>query len=421
MVKLKMLGAAQEVGRSGFLVDAGDKILLDYGVKLNPLGVEYPLDPKTHLDAAIISHAHLDHSGHLPTLFNHGNIRTYMTPPTLELSRLLWNDTLKIAAADDAIAYFSKKEIALAEKYTFQVPYRKHVEISHNSSLELFDAGHILGSALVKLNLKNNFSMVYTGDYRMDDTRLQTGANVPFDSCDVLITESTYGNREHPPRKKEEKAFVDMVQETIDSGGHAVIAAFAVGRSQEVLDVLFEYGIKADVYLDGMCQAAAQIYLKNPTYLRDPQFLKKAIHSVKMVSSPRIRKEVLKKPSVVVTTAGMLQGGPVYQYLGKLYGDPNSSLIMTGYQVEGTPGRTALDHKRLVIDGTEVELKLKIRRFDFSAHAAHSELLKMIEKVSPKNIVLVHGDRKVMFEFRDELTAKGFKAFAPAVGDTLSF
>jgi putative mRNA 3-end processing factor len=416
MVKFKALGGAREVGRSGFLIDDGEKFILDYGIKLNVDASEYPLDPQGPVDAAIISHAHLDHSGYLPHLFSDSDVRSFMTPPTLDLAKMLWADTIKIAKNEGVDPPFSKKDALLAEKYTFPLEYNREFPVSDGASVEFFNAGHILGSSIVKLNLKNS-TLVYTGDLRLDDTRLHEGADLSFGGCDFLVVESTYGDREHPDRKKEEKRFVETVQETVDRGGHAVIPAFAVGRSQEIVDVLFEYELEADIYLDGMCQKAARIYLDYPLYLKNHRFLKKALNSVEWVGNSRVRKKALKKPGVIVTTAGMLQGGPVYHYLEHLHGDSNSSLLLTGFQVEGTPGRSLLDTGKIVVGEVETDLKMSLDVFDFSAHASRSELLRLFDKLSPQKIVLVHGDEKVILGFKSELEGKGFSVFAPKQGD----
>ncbi|MFH1391965.1 MAG: MBL fold metallo-hydrolase, partial [Candidatus Diapherotrites archaeon] len=141
MVRLTVKGACQEVGRSAFLVDDGDKILLDYGVKLTPHGTEYPLPIKTNLNAAIISHAHLDHSGNVPHLFQETNCLAYMTPPTLDIAKILWFDTLKIAGLEGMDANFSRDEIAKTEKFTFPVGYNKPMDITDNTSMTFYDAG----------------------------------------------------------------------------------------------------------------------------------------------------------------------------------------------------------------------------------------------------------------------------------------
>ncbi|MFH1224683.1 MAG: MBL fold metallo-hydrolase [Candidatus Diapherotrites archaeon] len=418
MVKIRFLGGSSEVGRSAFLVDSGDKILMDYGVKLSTGETEYPLPVETNLNAAIISHAHLDHSGNLPHLFQRANAMTYMTPPTLDIAKMLWFDSLKIAGLEGMDAQFSREEIAKTEKYTFPIDYGKRMIISETSEMEFFDAGHILGSAITKLWLKDK-TLIYTGDFKAEETRLHTGADMKLGKCDCLMIESTYGNRNHPPRKESEKLFVEAVQDTIDAGGHALIAAFAVGRSQEVVDILGEYKINADIYLDGMCQKASRIYMDWPKYQKNPAFLKKALMNVRWVRNMGMRRKALAKPSVIVCTSGMLQGGPVHAYLPELYKDKNSRLMLTGYQVKGTPGRILLETGKINLDGITVEPKMHVERYDFSAHASHDELMREIERLSPKKVICVHGDTEVMQEFAQEIRGKGIEAFTPKVGDEL--
>src|SRR3989338_2389846 len=315
MVKITFKGASQEVGRSAFLVDDGDKILLDYGVKLTPHGLEYPLPVKTNLDASVVSHAHLDHTGNLPHLFQETNCLTYMTPPTLDIARILWFDTLKIAGLEGMDANFSKDEIAKTEKFTFPIGYRKHMDITDHSSIVFHDAGHIVGSALTELRMRNS-AVVYTGDFRYLETRLHAPAQFErIKECDIMITYSTYGDRDHPDRKETEKQFVASVQEAIDRGGHVLLPSFAVGRSQEIIDVLNEYKVEAPIYFDGMGQKVARIYLSNPAFLPKPQFLKKSLDRLNWVRNVKMRKQALKQPSIIVCTSGMLQGGSVYAYL----------------------------------------------------------------------------------------------------------
>src|SRR3989338_2371655 len=417
-LKISFHGAAREVGRSCFVVEAGDRVMLDCGVKLHPKEVEYPLPVKGNLDAAIISHAHLDHSGHLPHLFSSSNTLTYMTPPTLDISKLLWADTLKIADMDGLDAPFSEDEIVRTERYTFPINFGKKMDLSPRSSMEFFDAGHILGAALTKLDFGGR-KLMYTGDFKPNETRLHTGANLNVGKVDDLIIESCYGDSDHPPRKESERLFCEEVQNTIDRGGHAVVAAFAVGRSAEIIDVLNEYKMGADIYLDGMALKAARIYLKYPNMIKKPQALKRALDRSIWVQKEKTRKEALKRPSIIVTTSGMLQGGPVYYYLPKLYKDPNSKLFLTGYQVDETPGRKLLETGRLAIDTKEVDVRMEVEKFDFSAHAGKNELLRAIKKWDPDNVVLVPGDEKIEEQFMADLKKEGFHTYAPRLGDTL--
>ncbi len=419
MIKLKCLGASQEVGRSSFLVDSGDKILLDRGVKLTPGDTLYPLPVETNLSAAIISHAHLDHSGHLPSLFTAADCLCYMTPPTLELSKLLWSDTLKIAGYEGLVAPFTKEEIRRADKFTFQAGWKRPLDITNNTRMTLYDAGHISGASMVKLETAGK-NILYTGDFKLEEQRLYKGADFKsVGNVDTVIIDSTYGDRDHPPREKVEKEFVRAVKEALEGGGHALVPAFAVGRSQEMIDILVEHKVDADIYLDGMGKTAAKIMLDHPQYLRNPKFLKKALDKAKWVKNINMRKKALKEPSVIVTTAGMLSGGPVYAYLPEIYKDKRSKLLLTGYQVEETPGRILRETGKINLDGLNVEVKMEVKQFDFSAHAGHTELIKAVSKLNPEKVVCVHGDENVTTKFRTELKKKGFDAYAPELGDEI--
>lgn len=412
-------GACREVGRSSFLIDCGEKILLDRGLKISQNAVENPLPVKTNLDAVVISHAHLDHSGHLPHLFVDSNILSYMTPPTLDVARMLWFDSLKIAGLEGMVPDFSEDEIARTEKYAFPVIYKRKIDITKNASLEFFDAGHILGSALTKISLKQK-TLLYTGDFRVDETKLLKGADLNVGKADYVIIESTYGDRNHPDRKVSEKLFVEEIQKTIDNGGWCVVAAFAVGRSQEILEILTESKIECPIFLDGMGQHAARIALAYPQYLKDPNSLKKALSRVELVKNPAGRKKFFKQPSIVITTAGMLNGGPVLHYIKKLYNDKKSKVFLTGYQVKDTPGRTLLESKTMDIDGQNYAVDMAVEKFDFSAHASQNEMMHSLKKWSPEKIVLVHGDPEVMGVFRKKIeTDLGIETVIPNLSEKI--
>jgi len=419
MVRLTFKGASQEVGRSAFLVDDGDKILLDYGVKLTPKGLEYPLPVKTNLNATIISHAHLDHSGNLPHLFQETHCLSYMTPPTLEIAKILWFDTLKIAGLEGMNANFSRDEIAKTEKFTLPVPYEKQMSITDNTSLIFHNAGHIIGSALTELRLSKK-TLVYTGDFRNKETRLHNPGKIEkIKECDYLITESTYGDREHPNRKETEKKFAANVQDAIDKGGHALIPAFAVGRSQEIIDVLNEYRIEAPIYFDGMGQRVARIYLSHPSYQKNPKFLKKALERVNWVRNVKMRKKALSEPSVIVCTSGMLQGGSVYAYLPEIYNNPDSKIMLTGFQVDGTPGRTLLNTGKLNLDGLKVNVKADVQHYDFSAHAGKEELFQLMRKLNPEKVICVHGEAEITKKFAKSIKQEGFTPIIPELGQEI--
>ncbi len=417
---LKIHGAGKEIGRSSFVLNVeNEHILMDYGVKLMENESEYPVPLDVKLDAMVLSHAHFDHSGFVPHLFVDNPTSVFTTKPTLELSKMLWFDSMKIAQQEGEQAPYNKSHIAAAETNVFGMHYNKPVDVTKKTRLEFVDAGHILGSAMCKLNFGEK-TFVYSGDFMVPPIRLHSGADLK--GCgvvDYLLMESTYGNRMHPDRDKVIHEFMTKIRETLDRGGHAIVAAFAIGRSQELLDILFEHGVDAPVFIDGMARKATEIYDAFPQYNKKPKVVRRMLEQLNFVKHPGIRKQTLKEPSVIVTTAGMLEGGPVMYYLGKLHDDERSSLLLTGFQVPGTKGRKLLETGRIELDHGVVEPKMDIQRFDFSAHSGKDDLVKTVNTLSPEHLILIHGDEKISADFTRELREQGFKVSNPGVGETV--
>lgn len=423
MYSVTGLGACQEVGRSAFILDFGEKFLLDYGVKLTPTGVAYPLDVKENVKAVILSHAHLDHSGFLPYFYKNSECLSFMTQPTLEISDVLWRDSIKIAEFEGQAPKYTKEEIERTHRYNFIAPYKKQLHLTKDVSLEFFDAGHMLGSALSKVTYADD-AFLYTGDFKVEETRLHNGCDLNVGKVDYVMLESTYGDREHPDRRAVEKAFCDSVQDTINKGGFAIVPVLAVGRSQEILDVLSNYHVNADIYLDGMGKAISEIYLKHADLIKEPKQLKKGLSEAIWVKGQQGRKKVMKKPCVIVTTSGMLKGGPVIGYLETLINDPKNKIHLTSYQAEGTPGRQLMDEGKLPFgkNGAVIKPGCKWEKFNFSAHPSQSEMISALKKWSPKKAFLAHGDAKVMDIFKIAIEeATGIDVVIPKVGKKIEF
>ena len=200
-------------------------------------------------------------------------------------------------------------------------------------------------------------------------------------------------SKEHPDRKETERRFRDRVAETVERGGKAIMPAFAVGRAQEVLMALAHSGF--EVYLDGMARSVNHIYSAAPEYLADPRRSSTAPWSRSTWSrAPPMRRHVVRDADVIVTTGGMLDGGPVLHYIGEFHRDANSSIFLTGYQVEGSNGRQLMDDGTLTIDEVTVRPACDVEKFDFSAHAGHSDLVKLVQATGAKTVVLMHGDQR---------------------------
>jgi putative mRNA 3-end processing factor len=438
-LKLKCLGAGYEVGRSGFLLMGTNKILLDYGLKLNPKweaaeeevnedgeaimsseDVEQPIAVKEYLDAIILSHAHLDHSGSIPSLFKTDTPNLFLTEATLDLSNLLWADTLKIANFDKKEAPFEKGHIFEANKSAFYLDYRNTVEITDNAKLTFYDAGHIIGSAISVVEMDGK-KIMYTGDYRFSESQLFAGCDKKLPKVDVLISESTYGSEKHKDRKQIEKAVIKDIEDTLKRGGTAIVASFAIERCQELIALLYNYKIKVPIYVDGMGVKATKIFLDYKDYFKDYNNFRKATDAVKFVTK-KDRKKIVDggKPSVIITTAGMLEGGPIMHYIKELGDNPKNSIILSGYQVEGTNGDRLVKTGKMYIDGEIYQPRAPIKKHSLSGHPGEDELLAIVKIVSPKKVICIHGDPINIINFQKKLKELGIPAIAPKVGETIS-
>jgi putative mRNA 3-end processing factor len=393
-----------------------EEVLFDYGIKTGDIP-EYPLngmEPKV----VLVSHGHLDHCGAVPNLM-YQNPEVFMTPPTADLTFLLGKDTLKLAERTlSGVSPFDPDDLQKLANRTQKIDYDKPFK-SHGYRICFYNAGHIPGASGIFLESESGESLFYTGDFSLKETRLVPGA-AEFPEADTLILESTYFGEEHIPRKETEERFIESILSTIDRGGTALIPAFAIGRTQEILMLLDAHGIQA--YVDGMGRDVYKILKKYPEYLKNPELLDRAFGRAIPVKDHQ-RDSILKEPSVIVTTAGMLNGGPILYYLSRLYKDPSSKVLLTGYQVEGTNGRLALEHRMIETNGDVLALKPRVEQYDFSAHSGDSELKKVVKDFCRKGterVFVMHGDKTESFAqwISEEI---GVDAYAPANGELFTF
>lgn len=410
---VEFLGGAQEVGKSAILVNTGKtRIMMDYGVKIQPEPAQFPPVPEK-LDAAIPSHCHLDHSGALPLLAGM-KIPFYMTKTTFELSKLLLRDFLKVTKLNEDPERFTKDDIAKFAKKTVVTDYNRMFNVK-DASCTLYDAGHIPGASgiLVKSNGK---SLFYTGDTKFNEQMLVKGCSLPREKIDALIIESTYGDREHPDRNTQIRQFRAEIDETLNRGESVIVPVFAVGRSQEILLMLKDYANY--IALDGMAKEATEIILRNKKFVNKHADLKKAFKNVKKIKGDLQRSRILKKPGIIVTTSGMLSGGPVSYYIRKMWQRRESRIIIVGFQAENTPGKHLLETGVFLSEGKALDVKCKISRYDFSSHAGKEELLKIVRKTRPGKVMCVHGDNCRSFA-KTIKQSLGIPAYAPMNGEMM--
>ncbi|MFH8080740.1 MAG: MBL fold metallo-hydrolase [Candidatus Aenigmatarchaeota archaeon] len=405
-MKVCFQGGTKEVGRSSVLIKFyEDCILFDHGIKPLPKkGLHSPLPLKEKLDAAFITHGHLDHLGALPLI----HTKIFGMEITSHFLKLLLMDSLKIAKQEGYFIGFDIEDVNRTVKSFEPIEYGEEIVVG-NTKIVAYDAGHIPGSCMFLA--ENKGSVLYTGDFKLSDTRLVKGSDIKVEA-DVLIIESTYSDREHPERVKEEKKFIEFINETLNNDGIVLLPSFAVARSQEIILILAEYGVNATVFVDGMATISTEIINAYPELQRKYNSLKKALQRLDVsYVEPHQRKKILKRPCIIIAGSGMLEGGVILEYLKRVHDKENCSIAFTGFQVPGTAGYELLKTSRININGKDLLVKANIKKFDFSSHASRSELFELIDRVNPQKIFCIHGDKTE--EFASELREKGFDAISP--------
>lgn len=409
-MNISFFGAAHEVGRSCILIDTGrTKVLLDAGIKIGEKE-EHPLienELLKRVDGIILSHSHLDHIGYLPHIFSMGYEKyVYTTKPTMELNAVLISDYMHISEPKNV----TKEGLRNLSTHYKVKEYRSDFTIG-DLKIRFIPAGHILGSAMILLSDGKN-TVLYTGDINTSRTKLFDGADLRNIKADTLITESTYGGKDDIFHKESEitKEMIESIKETLKEGGKVIIPSFAVGRAQEVLLLLDDHinsGTlpKVPIYVDGMINKAMRIHRHNVIYCRkelqsrilmseyDPFKSKNFVVVDKKGTREKIVNE--EESSIIVTTSGMLSGGPALFYLSRMAKNPANKISMVGYQAEGTLGRELQNGaKKVKIGNNEVEINLKVETYHLSAHADRKGLESVIDKINGlENVFIIHGEQ----------------------------
>ncbi|WEL18680.1 MBL fold metallo-hydrolase [Halorhabdus sp. SVX81] len=408
-MKLRFLGGAGEVGRSAILVN--ESLLLDYGMKTEtppqfPVGTVEP-------EAVVASHGHLDHVGSIPSLLS-GSRRPpiHWTPPTRELALTLARDTLKLHGGTYDCP-FTEVDVRRVTQVSETHGYRESFEAAGHE-VTFFNAGHIPGSAHVLVD-DGETRLLYTGDFHTDNQRLVAGTTARPDA-DVVLTESTYSDVSHEDRATLEERFAESVKTALWEGGTVVIPAFAIGRTQELLMICEAHDIPC--YVDGMGKQVTKMLRHHPDFVRDSDALQRAKSHARFVDGrDGQRKRIAAQNTAIVTTSGMLSGGPAMSYIPEIRDRPVNKIALTGYQVEGTPGRDLLETGSAEIDGQRMPVAAQVESYDFSAHADRAGLDAFLDAYRETQLLVNHGDR--CEQFAAELSADGYDATAPSNGETV--
>jgi KH/beta-lactamase-domain protein len=407
------------------IVTPESKIMLDCGINPGEMSglnafpridwLNFNLD---ELDAVVIGHAHIDHQGFLPVLFKYGyRGPVYCTEPTLPLMTLLQMDSIKIANSNGSYLPYESRDVSEVIKHCITLPYGKPTDISPDITITLNNAGHIMGSATVHINIAGTHNILYSGDYKFARTQLLDSAVSLYPRVETLITESTYGNANDimPDQSTVYRTFSDSINSILKDGGKVLIPVPAVGRAQEIMLVMakeMKEGrlIESPIYIEGMISEASAIHMSYAHYLGSDvrRSVAQGINPFQseyftVVNGYGKRDEVLndENPSIVMATSGMLEGGPSVEYFKELAQSPKNKIIFVSYQINGTLGRRVLDGNISEVSMMDKSGKVKVipvrcqtQKIDgFSGHSDFNQILSFVHKVKPKRVLVNHGER----------------------------
>jgi len=465
-MKITFHGAARTVTGSKHLItlNNGKKILLDCGMfqgmgkETYPLNREFGFDAR-EVDYLILSHAHIDHSGLIPMLVKYGFTgKIFGSEATLDLTAILLKDSAHIQEADSK--FLNKKRFAegrdLVEPlYTTEdvddaillfepVPYETPYQVDEDIELELFDAGHIIGSATVFLKIKENGKLTrlaFSGDIgRYNDPILKSPQAFP--QVDYMLIESTYGNRLHDKIEETPEHLREFIVETcVNKRGKLIIPAFSVGRTQELLYALNELELNNRLpnikyFVDSPLSVAATNVVKNHPecfnravqkimkYDNDP-FAFRGLHFIEDKRDSQALNDI-QEPCVIISASGMAEAGRVKHHIANSIGNPKNTILMVGYCAKNTLGARLKEHPSEVsIFGDLFRVRADIRQIEsMSAHADYNDLIQYLSILDPSNVkrvFVVHGEPDVQDEFRERIIRKGFKDVAiPEPHETFS-
>lgn len=419
-MRISFFGASREVTGSCYLVESAKaKILVDCGMfqGCNLCGAqnfaEFPFDAST-IDAICITHAHLDHTGRIPKLVKAGfKGKIYGTPPTAKLATLVLEDAFKIMLSDFKRDYrpmlYEEEDIVTALKNFSPIEYHAPLTVK-DLTITFKDAGHIFGSAFIEVREKNGGSVSFSGDLGNDGTQILKQTE-QLGAVDALVVESTYGNRIHEDESTRESKLKTIIERTVKQKGVLIIPAFAIERTQQLLyelNHLIENHIMkpVDIYLDSpMAIKATEVVKSFPKYY-DKAAFKLMASGDDMFDFPGLQRMLSKdesklindapKPKVIISGSGMMNGGRILHHLRRYLSDKSTTVLIVGYQAEGTLGRQLYRGDKMVeIYGDRIPVKATIESIGaYSAHADQNKIVSWINTAEskPKRVFVTHGE-----------------------------
>ena len=414
-LEIRFLGGTREVGRVAIAVKTDrTQLLLDCGVMMGrPPGFPMHIAPRD-VDALILSHCHLDHSGALPIFFIRDKRPLYATRLTLELTEVLIKDFIHLSGY---YLPFEYPELKCMLENSIATDYGEKKTVG-DISFQLLNAGHVPGSAQVLLEAEGK-RVLFTGDFNTCKTRLLSSADSNYGELDAIIMETTYADQDHTERLELEKSFVSQTNNVVGDGGTVLVPAFSIGRSQEIACILEAHHFRYPTALDGMARAANRMMMDNTKFLDDPRLFLDAVHRAMWIDGWRDRRIASRKSGAIISPAGMLQGGPAAFYISKIGKKTRNGVFLVSYQIPGTPGRELLEKGTCVIDGKLRKIEAQVEHFDFSSHCDARQLREVLKNLEGNPTVFtVHGaDGNCERLARWTKKEVGFRAIAPKTGD----